>query len=241
MKAWQRTRGSTGLRCGCSAIRGGALILPSLPRADHCDEAMRTKRAVIRVAVALQLWNALLATRSKAQAMPSGAKRAWLELNAGIARQDQNCRGCTLPGTIGGFTAAGAIGLTVTPKVGLAVVARDFTEFSFEYSQTSTYYIALAEYNPVPTLPLTINGGVGAGQHRGDNAPYGNNGSGSVLAAGLALRIPGGRSRAGLTVTADWILSVSGRSTASSGQTTPAHPSLLALGLGLNVATPQRP
>jgi hypothetical protein len=127
---------------------------------------------------------------ARAQARPDGADRVWAEVGLGGARQDQRCRGCARAGAIGGPAVSLSAGVTLPRGWGVAAQGRAFQEFSFEYSQSSRYGVALVQYSPPGLAALTLNAGAGWGSHRGDSAPYANDGSGGVLAAGVALRAP---------------------------------------------------
>jgi hypothetical protein len=124
--------------------------------------------------------------------------------------------------------------MTLTRRVGLAVVGREFSEFSFENSHSATYFLALAQYSLAP--PLTLNAGLGSSAQHGDHAPYGDNGAGAAIAAGLSLRFPT-QSTFGLALNVDWIQTVSGTlRTASEVPGSSYRPRLFTIGLGVNLA-----
>jgi hypothetical protein len=129
-----------------------------------------------------------------------------------------------------------ATGLTITPRFGVGVLARQFLEFSYENSHSGTYYLALAQFTPGPRRFMVLNAGLGVGQQHGDQPPNGDNGNGTVAAVGIALRAPPS-SVFGLTVTADLIKSITGRVSTATGQSGSSYrPLLLTIGLGLNIA-----
>lgn len=175
-----------------------------------------------------------------AQARPEGPLRPWIELGLGGSGQDPHCADCAQSTKIGGPSATAAIGLTLTRRLGFAVVGRAFSEFSFENSHSATYYLALAQFSPAP--PLTLNAGLGTSAQHGDHAPYGDNGAGAAVAAGFALRLPA-RSTFGLTLDVDWIKTVSGTlGTASGIPGSSYRPTLFTVGLGINLAgDPDKP
>jgi hypothetical protein len=180
--------------------------------------------------------SAAIARRTGAQAPADGAQRLWLELGLGGSRQDPNCAACAQRSTIGGPSVSIAAGLTITPRFGVGVLARQFAEFSFDYSHSATYYLGLAQFTPGTRRVIVFNAGLGVGQQHGDQAPYGDNGSGTVAAAGIALRVPPG-SIFGLTLTADLIKSMTGTVTPASGRAGSTYrPLLFTIGLGLNIA-----
>ena len=171
-----------------------------------------------------------------AQAPPVDAQRFWIELGLGVSRQDPHCDGCFVKGRIGGPAASLSAGLTITPSFGIALLGRQFTEFSFDYSHDANYVIALAQYTPAAIRPLVVNVGGGWGHQHGDDPPYGDNGSGAVVAAGVALRVPS-HSTFGLTLNLDVLKTVSGTVQAATGQGSSYRPILFTFGLGLNIAT----
>lgn len=177
------------------------------------------------------------ASNVAAQARPAGAGRPWIELGLGGSRQDPNCAACFQSGTIGGPSATAAVGLTITPTVGVAVLGRAFAEFSFDFSHSASYYIALAQYSPAASAPwLTLNAGFGLGQQHGDKSSDGDSGSGNVVAAGAALRLTS-QSTFGLTLNTDFIKTLSGTLRAVAGRPTSSYrPLLFTIGLGLSLA-----
>jgi hypothetical protein len=178
-----------------------------------------------------------LARRTDAQAPADGAQRIWFELGLGGSRQDPNCAGCEQRSAMGGPSASLAAGITIMPRFGVGVLAREFSEFSFEHSHSGTYYLGLAQFTPGPRHFIVFNAGVGVGLQHGDHAPYGDNGSGTVAAAGIALRAPPG-STFGLTLTADYIKSMTGTVRTASGQAGSSYrPLLFTIGLGLNISS----
>jgi hypothetical protein len=178
-----------------------------------------------------------LVRRTDAQAPAEGARRIWFELGLGGSRQDPNCTGCYQQSAVGGPSASLAAGITITPRFGVGVLAREFSEFSFEYSHSGTYYLGLAQFTPGPRHFVVVNAGVGIGQQHGDHPPYGDNGNGAVAAAGITLRVPPG-STFGLTLTADFIKSMTGTVRTASGETGSSYrPLLFTVGLGLNISS----
>jgi hypothetical protein len=174
-----------------------------------------------------------------AQGRPAGAGRPWLELGLGGSRQDPNCAACFQRMTMAGPSATAAVGLTITPTFGVAVLGRAFGEFSYDYTHRASYYLALAQYSPAASAPwLTLNAGFGLGQQHDDD-----NGSGRVIAGGAALRLTA-QSTFGLALTADWIKSLSGTLQTTAGRPTSSYrPLLFTLGLSLNIAgdNPEKP
>lgn len=175
-------------------------------------------------------------TRSAAaQATPEGPKRLWLQFGLGGSGQNPHCADCAQRTTIGGPSATAAVGFTVTPHIGIAVVGRAFSEFSFENSHSATYFLALAQFSPAP--PLTLNVGLGSSAQHGHDVSYGDNGNGAAVAAGVALRLPA-HTAFGLTLDVDWIKTVSGtRRTASGLPGSSYRPLLFTVGLGINIAS----
>jgi hypothetical protein len=167
-----------------------------------------------------------------AQAPPLGAHRPWIELGLGGSRQDAYCAGC-VQHTIGGPSASLSLGATLTDRFGVALLLRKFSEFSWDQSHDADYFVGLAQYSIRPGI--TLNGGLGYGAQHGDDAPYGDNGSGTVIAGGVAFRFPE-RSTFGLTLNVDWMKSVSGTVRTLSGPGSSYHPLLFTVGLGLNLA-----
>jgi hypothetical protein len=192
------------------------------------------KRTAMRFLV-LILFSALVPSQTlAAQAMPLGAHRPWVELGLGGSSQDPNCAGCFQKPRIGGATASLSIGTTITQHFGIALLVHKFSEFSFEWSHDADYIVGLAQFSHEPGL--TFNGGLGTGSQRGDDPPEGDNGSGTVIGGGIAWRLPS-KSTFGLTLTADWMKSVSGSVRTKSGQQGSSYrPLLITLGLGLNLA-----
>src|SRR3954471_18738765 len=107
---------------------------------------MRRRARGVSVRLLLVAANLALTRSAGAQAPPEGAHRFWIELGLGASRQDPHCAGCEQPTTIGGPTATFAVGLTLTKRLGLALVGREFSEFSFENSHSATHYLALAQF-----------------------------------------------------------------------------------------------
>ena len=170
----------------------------------------------------------------RAQAPPLQAHRAWIELGLGGSRQDANCAGC-FQHRIGGPTGSLSFGTTITDRFGVGVILRKFSEFSFEWSHDADYAVGLAQYSPAP--PLTLNAGLGYGAQHGDHPPNGDNGSGTVISGGIALRLPP-KTMFGITLNMDWMKSVSGTVRTPSGPGSIYRPLLFTLGLGLNLAPP---
>ena len=139
---------------------------------------------------------------------------------------------------MGGPSASLSFGLTITPRFGVALLGRAFSEFSFDYSHGASYYIGLAQWAPVPGI--TLNAGLGLGKQSGDQPPDGDNGSGTVVAGGVAIRLPS-KSAFGLALNADWIKTVSGTVQTASGQGSSYRPLLFTVGLGLNIAGSSAP
>ena len=181
------------------------------------------------------LLSALVASRTlAAQALPLGEHRPWIEFGLGGSSQDPNCARCRQPGRIGGPSASISMGVTITQSFGLALLLRKFGEFNFEESHDASYVVGLAQYSPLPGI--IFNGGVGTGSQSGDHPPYGDNGSGTVVSGGIAFRFPEKRTF-GLTVTLDWMKTVSGALRTASNQPGSSYrPLLFTLGLGLNIA-----
>ena len=122
------------------------------------------------------------------------------------------------------------------PTIRCRILAPTVLGVSFEYSHAATYYLALAQLHTRPAAPYRVRASSGVGQQHGDQEPYGDNGSGTVAAAGVALRVPSG-SIFGLTLTADLVKSMTGTVTRASGQAGSSYrPLLLTIGLGLNIA-----
>jgi hypothetical protein len=168
-----------------------------------------------------------------AQALPLGAHRPWIELGLGSSREAANCASCYQQ-KVGGPAASLSFGETITPRFGLAVLLRTFTEFDFENTHDANYVVALAQYSPAPAL--TLNGGLGFGSQFGDDPPYSDRGTGAVIGGGIALRLPP-TSTVGLTLNADWLKTVSGTARSRSDQAgTSYRPLLFTIGLGLNLA-----
>ena len=184
---------------------------------------------VLALLVGLPL--ACVATAAPAQARPGGAGRAWGELALGGASQAPRCASCARKSAAAGPVLSAAAGVTLPRGFGLAVLGRAFQEVNFEHSQTSRYVVALGQYAPPGAAALTLSAGAGWGRHRGDSAPYANDGEGAVLAAGVALRLPA-RPALSASLTADLLQAVGGA--------TAYRPRQLTVGLGLNVATPTR-
>jgi len=75
---------------------------------------------------------------------------------------------------------------------------------------------------------VTLNGGAGWGRHAGDTTPFTSDGSGAIIFAGAALRLPA-RAPLALSVSADLMQSISGGPV--------PHPRLLSIGIAAVVAT----
>jgi hypothetical protein len=171
-----------------------------------------------------------------AQAKPAGAERVWLELGLGGSRQDPACDGCAQRSKMGGPSASLAGGITITPRFGVAAQLREFAEFSFDYSHSATYIVGLAQYSRAGTDWLTVNAGLGYGAQSGDEPPYGDNGGGAVVVAGIAMRLPSASTFA-LTLNVDWMKSITGNVQTTSGQGGSSYrPLLFTIDLGLNIA-----
>lgn len=166
-----------------------------------------------------------------AQGRPSGdSPRVWLELGVSAAAQEHRCTTCIGSATIGGGSATAAAGVTLPNGFGVGLLGRAFNQFSYEYSLQSRYVIALAQYTPPAVSVLTLNVGGGQGRHSSnDPIVSSSDGTGTVLYAGTALRLP---PRGGLAVslTADVLQSIEG--------TPRSHPRLMSIGISLGAATP---
>lgn len=165
----------------------------------------------------------------RAQGRPSGEGRIWVELGLAASQQAGRCVTCT-PSAIGGPSISAAGGVTLRRGFGAAVLGRAFQQFSFESSLNSRYFVALAQYAPARVPLLTLNAGAGWARHSGDfvsGEP--SDGSGAVLYAGTALRLPP-RSTYAITVTADILQSIEGSPS--------PHPRLFSVGLAIAAANP---
>ena len=179
-----------------------------------------------------------IAARSlTAQTRPDGAQRVWLELQLGGSSMSPNCAGCAQQSRFGGPSATAALGATITPRFGVAVLYREFDEFSFDYSHSGHYTVAFGQYllNPDQLVGVTINGGLGYGTQHGDEPPYGDNGGGPVLAGGLGFRLPTASTFA-FTLNFDLMKTLSGNLRTPAGHGSTYQPLLFTIGLGLNIA-----
>ena len=181
----------------------------------------------------------------EAQARPSGAGRPWLELDAGVGKEQQHCAGCARTGKIGGLFLALGAGLSVTQSLGMGLVLRQFEEFTFKTDvQESRYLLVVGQYSP-PILGrcLALNVGAGEGWHYGSTSPgrfeqaaiTENSAKGKALSAGLSLRVPSG-STVALAIAADVTHTVTGHTARISGGATSYRPTLVSIGVGLSVA-----
>lgn len=180
---------------------------------------------------------ALLASPASlgAQAHPATRLAPWIEFGFGRGRLDPDCAGCAQTSSMNQATGSVTLGLTITPRLGVAVLGREFSGWATMLDgHIARYVVVLGQYSPVPGL--TMNVGTGIGEQLGDPPPNGDNGRGSVVAAGLALRLPPARTF-GLTLTADLIKTVSGSvKTVAGGVGSSYRPLLLSVGLGVNIA-----
>lgn len=186
----------------------------------------RSSRVVVLLAsVHLVGWGGV----AHAQARPSGsAPRLWLELGVSAAAQAHRCVTCS-PSTVGGGSATAAAGITLPNGFGVGLLRRAFNELGFEASLTSRYVIAFAQYAPPAVSFLTLNVGGGQGRHASNSEIVASDGSGTVVYAGTAFRVPP-RSGLAVSLTADVVQSIDG--------TPRSHPRLLSIGLSLGAATP---
>ena len=191
--------------------------------------------AVMRVT--LPLICLLVARGLAAQAVPQGAQRVWLELQLGVSSMSPNCGGCAQQSRFGGPSATAALGATITPRFGVALLYREFDEFSFDYSHSGRYTVAFGQYllNPDQAVGMTLNGGLGYGTQHGDEPPYGDNGGGAILAGGLGFRLPAATTFA-FTLNFDLMKTLSGNLRTPTGQGSRYQPLLFTVGLGLNIA-----
>jgi hypothetical protein len=183
-------------------------------------------KARVRSAILALCLAALTALDAHAQGRPAGAGRGWIELGITASRQTGRCIGCTGSSAVGGPSVSAAAGITLPHCLGVALLARNFVVFSFDFAQSSQYVVALAQYTPPSAGMLTLNAGVGRGRHSEDQGT--SNGVGAVLHAGAAVRIVP-RSMFALSLTADVVQSVGGSPS--------SHPRLISVGLGIGGAT----
>ncbi len=175
----------------------------------------------------------------RAQSKPEGAGRVWAEVSLGGAQQSQGCRACVRHDRIRGLSVSGSIGTSFSHGLGAAVLFRAFEEINFDFTQGSRYAVGLAQYTPARMTFVTLNAGAGFGTHHGDPAPYANSGRGAVLAVGLAARMTAGGDVA-VSVSSDVLQSVSGVRESAAGQaSSPYHPRLVTVGVGLSFASPR--
>ena len=139
---------------------------------------------------------------------------------------------------MGGPTASAAVGMTFTPRFGVAVLVRRFDEFSFEESHSAQYAVGYGQYllNSGDLIGITLNAGLGYGAQKGDAPPYGDNATGAVLAGGLGFRLPSSTTF-GFTVNFDIMKSVSGHVATTTGPGSSYRPLLFTIALGLNIAS----
>jgi hypothetical protein len=160
-----------------------------------------------------------------AQGRPAGDGRIWIELGLGSSRQAGRCQNCIPDASIGGPSLSAAGGVTLGRGFGVALLGREFQELTFDgASFKSSYVVALAQYAPDRVPLLSVNGGAGWARHSSVSA----DGSGAVLYAGTALRLPP-RSRFAVVVTADVVQSIHGSPS--------PHLRLLSVGLAIGAAT----
>ena len=165
---------------------------------------------------------------AQAQGRPTGDGRIWGEIGISAARQTHRCVTCSDDAAIGGASLTGSAGVTLTHGLGVGLLARSFHQFDFESWLNSRYVVALAQYTPRRLTPLTLDAGGGWGRYSGEGADAANNGTGAVVYASVALRMPPGGALA-LCVTADVIQSVSGAPS--------THPRLLSVGIAIGAAS----
>ena len=163
-----------------------------------------------------------------AQGRPAGNGRVWAELGIAAGQQTQRCHTCIGTSTIGGAALTVAAGSTLPRGFGIALLGRAFNQLDFESTLRSRYVVALGQFTPPGVSFVTLNGGAGWGRHAGDTTPFTSDGSGGIIFAGAALRLPA-RAPLALSVTADLMQSISGRPD--------PHPRLLSIGIAVGVAT----
>jgi len=168
---------------------------------------------------------------AEAQGRPAGDGRIWVELGLAASQQEGRCVTCT-PSAIGGASVSAAGGVTLRRGFGVAVLGRAFQQFSFESSLNSRYLVAIAQYAPSRAPLLSLNAGAGWARHAGEIVGDPRSGSGAVLYAGSALRIPAHSSFA-VVVTADVLQSIEGSPS--------PHPRLFSVGLAIGAATKSQP
>ena len=165
-----------------------------------------------------------------AQGRPSGnAPRLWMEVGVAAASQAHRCLTCGESATVGGGSATLAGGVTLPRSFGVGLLARAFNQFDLESSSLqSRYVVAFGQYTPPVVSFLTLNVGGGQGRHSSGASPPTSVGSGTVLYAGVALRLPP-RSKIALSLTGDMLQSIDG--------TPRTHPRLMGIGIALGAAT----
>lgn len=200
---------------------------------------MRACNASIPATAVAVLCVVLAPATLTAQSQPNGAGRVWLEVGVGGASQAQGCARCVRSTTIGGVEASAAAGMTFSRGLGVAVLLRGFQEITFDATQGSKYVLGLVQYT-LPRVPyLTFNAGAGRGAHKGSPVEYANTGSGAVVSAGLALRLPA-RGRVALGLSSDLIQSISGTRESTDTRHSPYHPRLFTVGISLSMASAPR-
>ena len=168
------------------------------------------------------------ATISYAQGRPTGDRRIWAEIGIAAAQQMRRCLSCNESATVGGASATAAAGATLRHGFGVALLGRAFQQFGFESWLKSRYIVALGQYTPSVMSLLTVNAGAGWGRHSAEPSSVKSTGSGAIIYAGTAFRIPP-RGTFALSLTADVMQSISG--------TPDSHARLLSIGVAVSAAT----
>jgi hypothetical protein len=183
--------------------------------------------AVLLLAIQMVAWPGV----GHAQGRPSGnSPRLWLEVGVSAGAQARRCVTCGGgTATVGGGSATAAAGVTLPRGFGIGLLGRAFNQFDFESSLQSRYVSVFAQYAPPAVSVLTLNVGGGRGRYSSEPDAASNDGGGTIIYAGAALRVP---PRGGLAVslTADVMQSMDGAPR--------SRPRLLSVGISLGAATP---
>lgn len=166
-----------------------------------------------------------------AQARPDVPGRIWGEFGIAAARHDGLCGTCAQSRSLGGPAVTASAGLTLDRGLGIAIAARGFQSFRFEYPRTSKYAFALTQYTLPWSSAVTVNAGAGYGRHSGDGSRTLDAGgtisrAGPVVLLGVAARVLP-RSHFAFVLTADVVQSIGGS----------YRPRLLTIGIALNVSS----
>ncbi len=183
--------------------------------ADHFAAMTRRHRRLLGSAASVLSHILCLSLMNSAelssQELPQRQGRMFVDVQFGGELQARNCSQCPSSQYAGGPAIQAVVGAALGRGLGVGIAARAFQQFSYEYDQSSLYWLLIARYTLPKWNNLSLNAGVGHARHEADTTPGARySEAGAAVSGGVTLRLPA-YSRVGLTTNLGVIKTVGGR------------------------------